>query len=92
MYIIATQKLYGRPGGNSLSRLVLLIRAEDYTDDMFLAPFFSESEWELSCPIPSDKRFVAVIPGDSEGTGMTYRESEFPKERLKGFLERHGIQ
>lgn len=91
MYIIATQKLHSRLG-NSLSRIVLLIRAEDYTDDMFLLPSFAESEWELSCPVPLGKRFVAVIPGDSEGTGMTYKDSEFPKERLRGFLERHGLE
>lgn len=92
MYIIATQKLHSRPGGNSLSRLVLLIRAEDYTDDMSLLPFFSENEYELSCPVPLGKRFVAVIPGDSVGVGKTYKASEFPEKRLREFLERHGIQ
>lgn len=75
-----------------MHRLVVLLEAKDYADDMFLAPFFAESEWELSCPIPYGRRFVAVIPGDSEGFGMVYKDSDFPAERLRRFLERHGIQ
>lgn len=88
MYITATQKL----PISGMHRLVLLLEAKNYADDMFLAPFFTESEWELSCPIPYGRRFVAVIPGDNEGFGMVYKDSDFPKERLKRFLERHGIQ
>ena len=87
MYIIATQNL----SSQGMHRLAVLLEAKSYTDDMFLMPYFSESEWELSCPIPSGKRFVAVIPGDSEGVGMTYKDSAFPAERLRRFLERHGI-
>ena len=88
MYIIATQEL----PDSRMHRLVLLLEAKDYADDMFLAPFFTESEWELSCPIPYDRRFVAVIPGDKEGFGMVYKDSDFPEERLMRFLERYGIQ
>ena len=88
MYITATQKL----PISGMHRLVLLLEAKDYANDMFLAPFLTESEWELSCPIPYGRRFVAVIPGDNEGFGMVYKDSDFPKERLKRFLERHGIQ
>ena len=88
MYIIATQKL----PISGMHRLVLLLEAKNYADDMFLAPFFTESEWELSCPIPYGRRFVAVIPGDSKGVGMTYGDSEFPAERLRRFLDKYGIQ
>jgi len=88
MYIIATQKL----PISGMHRLVLLLEAKDYADDMLLASGFTESEWELSCPIPYGRRFVAVIPGDKEGFGMVYKDSDFPEERLKRFLERHGIQ
>ena len=88
MYITATQKL----PISGMHRLVVLLEAKDYADDMLLAPFFTESEWELSCPIPCGRRFVAVIPGDSEGTGMVYKDSDFPAERLRRFLKRHGIQ
>lgn len=88
MYIIATQKL----PISGMHRLVLLLEAKNYADDMFLAPFFTESEWELSCPIPYGRRFVAVIPGDKVGFGMVYKDSDFPTERLRRFLERYGIQ
>jgi len=88
MYIIATQKL----PISGMNRLVVLLEAKDYTDDMFLAPFFTESEWKLSSPIPYGRRFVAVIPGDKEGFGMVHKDSDFPVERLKRFLERYGIQ
>ncbi len=88
MYIIATQKL----PISGMHRLVLLLEAKNYADDMFLAPFFTESEWELSCPISYGRRFVAVIPGDKEGFGMVYKDLDFSEERLKRFLERYGIQ